>query len=696
MPHSQSFSHTLTPPLPARFLTLPHPLPPRRSAGALLKDMTITGCNDTAVRLLPDPSQWSGRYPEAYPVRIENATLTRNPGSAVRMANGTAAALAGVEVSRNGAGGGSEGYGALFAEAGSLLALRDSVLAANNGSAVNFRGVKLSAERCAFTRNAAENGAGVYAVFVPPPAALYATEDTGTVVPPTGELHVTGCRFSHNEAAGGGGGLFVGDRMSAFVVGSVFVENRASEGAGAHAARDGCLELLRGSAFARNAATERGGGILSRAPLCSRSAMLWDRISVANNTAGGDGGGAYVSEAAFRMIHIANSSFAGNCANGTLPPRAGGAGAGGDGGGLYLGTWSSRVRLSGTGLAGNFAARSGGGVHAIMLSQDDAVDLEVTNCTATLNAAGRVGAAGRPLDPYAEGGALRVLGSMAAVVLNGSAFESNAAGQGGGVSFGADRGSLAAVGGSSFTRNTAAVAGGGVLAGESSSVVLEGVEFADNTASGPEPFFGWSNDLADLDAARAAAGGDAAAGGGFYCFRCYSARVVNCTFLGNLAGAYGGGAAIVQPLGGAAIVGADFAGNAAGNATVEAVRRRRLLAGEAGAPQAAGPAPECGPGGTCANAGFNLGGWATTVDVANPIGDDGKYGGGGGLYVSTLGPVNVSDSHFTGNRAQSGGAWRGYVDVFRCWGCGRQRAARAVAGELCGLQGAAPHWGRRL
>jgi hypothetical protein len=598
------------------------------SAGAVLRDLTVAGCGDAAVHLLPDPSQAAagGRYPNDRPAQLEAVTLIGNAGAALRMDIGTAATVLGSAIERNAARG-----GAVVAAAGTLLNVTDSRLAMNNGSAVNFTGVALVLRGVNFTGNAAVDGAGLWSAFVDPPSALYVTKGTGTVVPPTGTLTVEGCRFEGNKAANGGGGAFVGARMAAFINGSLFKGNEAAEGGGVHAARDGCLESIDRTSFVLNRARSLGGGLLTRAPLCSDSNMTWSRLVFANNTAAGDGGGAYVSEAAYRWLRILGSRFAFNSAAGAAPP-----GRSGDGGGLYLGTWSSRVWLVGTTLAGNAAARSGGGAHAIMLSQDDQVDLTLTNSAAANNTAG----ASRG-DPAGEGGALRVLGSFAALVVGNSSFERNAAGQGGAISFGADRGSVTVLPGTRFERNEAAVAGGALLVGESADASVSGALFSGNVAA----------------AAPNASYREAAVGGGLCCYRCNSARVDGCEFRGNHAGMYGGGAALLRPFVGAKVTGSRFEGNTAAlPALITSHRRRNLLAA---APPMTG---ECS-GGECKseNRGYKLGAWATTVDVANTTADDGSYGGGGGLYLSLAGPINMSDTHFISNQAESGGECRGGV-----------------------------------
>jgi len=626
-----SVKHLLSHAIPLLCFSFPphstHPPHPQqkhqRSAGAVLRDLVITGCPDSAIHLLQDPSQEdsAGRYPENRPVQFETVTLTGNPGAAIRMDNGTAAALFDSAIDRNTAPGGT-----IVAGAGTLLNLTDTRLVGNNGSAVNFTGVTLFANRCNFTGNAASDGAGLWSAFVNPPADLYATEGTGTVVPPTGKVIINGCRFEGNKAKNGGGGIYIGNRMFAFVTSSVFRGNAALEGGGAHAARDGCLEVIDRSQFIANGAGTLGGGLLTRAPLCSRTNMTWSGLVVSDNTANGDGGGVYLSEAAYRWLHIRDSAFSRNRAAGAAP-----AGRSGDGGALYLGTWSSRVWLNGTVLAGNTAARSGGGVHAIMLSQDNEVDLTVTRSNATGNRAG-----GAAADASSEGGALRVLGSFAVVEVGGSSFTNNSAGQGGAISFGADRGSISIGAGTNFSDNRALIAGGGVLVGESADAAVTKSTFSDNTAS--------SQQLTNVR--------EAAVGGGFCCYRCNSVRIVGCTFANNHAGMYGGGAAVLQPYSNALITGSHFDDNSA--ALPVAVTRRRKLA-EA----LAAASVQCGPNGECksANAGFKLAAWATTVDVSNTTADDGNYGGGGGLYLSLRGAVNMSDTHFTSNQAESGGAF---------------------------------------
>ncbi|GBF89398.1 hypothetical protein Rsub_01970 [Raphidocelis subcapitata] len=644
------------------------------SAGAVLRSLNLTGCASEAVLLLPDPSQPSGRYPEDRPVKLDRVSLTANPGAGLRMGNGTAAALSGCAVERNGG-----GQGAVVAAAGALLNLTDSRLDRNsNGPAVNFTGVLLSASGCNFTANSARDGAGVWAEFAPPPPALYATEGTGTVVPAGAVVSVAGCRFEGNEAKEAGGGLFAGARVSALISRCAFVRNKAREGGGAAAARDGCLELISDSRFEANAAAALGGALLSRAPLCRDGRMAWDGAAFVNNSAGGDGGGVYVSEAAFRRIQITNSTFEGNAARG-----AAAAGRGGNGGGLYLGVWSSSVALSGVRLARNAAARGGGGVYAVVLSSqadgNDAdgggePDLRLSNCTAVGNVASGAAGAGLAAAAPGEGGALRVLGSYASVLVEASTFEANAAGAGGAASFGADRGRVAVRGGSRFVSNAAIAAGGALLVGQGTEADLRGCVFEGN-AAGALPAAAGANGTAELAALLAGGGGPAvfggAAGGGFCCYRCGALRLANCSFVGNFASGFGGGAALLRPGAEAELEGCTFERNSAARPP-PAARRRRLLAAlsSAAAPAAAAPAGACGAGAgagapECAGAGPGgpLGGWAAGIDPANTTGDDGRYPGGGGLYVSLSGPVSLSGCRFDGNTAASGGGMIARTDV---------------------------------
>jgi hypothetical protein len=596
----------------------------------VLRDLNIQGCSGSAVALAADPSTPSGRYPDDKPVRLERVTLSSNPGAALRMGNGTAAALSYCSFERN-----TGANGSLVADAGTLLNISNTAFFGNrNGSAVSFRGVRLVARFCNFSGNAAANGSGLWAEFVPPPPELYATEGTGTVVPRAGEVRILGSRFERNAAAENGGALFVGSRMEAFIDSSLFEGNSAAEGGGAHAARDGCLRGITFSRFVGNRAARFGGGLLTRAPLCSGSNMTWSAVTVKNNIADGDGGGVYLSEAAYRWLNISGGSFEGNSARGVNPP-----GRSGDGGGLYLGAWSSRVWLRGARLVNNSAARSGGGLHAVMLSQDDEVDLTLDAVNATANEAGAPGS------DASEGGAARLLGSFAAMAVNASTFERNAAGQGGAISFGADRGSLSVTGGTRFAANAAVVAGGALLAGEGSDVALRNVSFVDNSVARPGP-------------EGSAAVRDMAVGGGFCCYRCNSTVVADCLFRGNHAGTYGGGAALLQAHGAAALEHTSFEANTAARAPAAVVRRRLQAAGSYSMHQAHPPTAACaGAGAECGNpnAGYKLGAWATTVDVANTTTDDGRYSGGGGLYLSVLGPVSMEGCRFSENHAESGG-----------------------------------------
>lgn len=202
--------------------------------------------------------------------------------------------------------------------------------------------------------------------------------------------------------------------------------------------------------------------------------------------------------------------------------------------------------------------------------------------------------------------------------------------QGGAVSVNSELGSFTSVN-SSFINNVALTAGGAVAVTERKAVLISDSTFQGNHLWWPQ----------------------ISAGGGLYCY--LSGRVVikGSRFSSNKA-SYGGGAAILQVSGPSSITDTDFSRNVALPAPLEynspTQRRRSLLKaadrqGFAGHPAsdpkalAHVPADILGP-----NAG-------------NTTADSGFYTGGGGLYVSVAGRVDLNGSCFTDNFAWNGGGF---------------------------------------
>jgi hypothetical protein len=427
-----------------------------RSAGVAFHDLSISGCNSSAIHLLPDPSVPSLHDYARAPLELRSITVSNNKGCALRMDKGTAAALHNVTVIGNGQG--SESYGAIQANAGTILKATYSTFADNNGSAVNFAGVQMTAEHCRFENNLAANGAGLNAAFVAPPVSLYASEAAGTVVPIEGCIRLTNCTLVGNTArVGEGGALRVGSNMVAVLINSTVANNTAiADGGGASVSSGGCIQL-NGTAVMQNTAVRGvGGGVCSRVPRCPHNNMLWINVTVANNTAY-DGGGAYLSGFTSQGITIVNSSFAGNDARGQ--------GQAGWGGALWIGAWYSQVMLNTVALTHNAAAVAGGALHVTVVGEGTRLtdgfaggaQFQMLNCSIMNNRAiSRNSHSAAPT----FGGAINVAGSFASALIGATQLINNSANSGGALTFAIEYGALAVLN-SQFESNRALSGDGG-------------------------------------------------------------------------------------------------------------------------------------------------------------------------------------------------------------------------------------------
>ncbi|KAI8472269.1 MAG: hypothetical protein J3K34DRAFT_504194 [Monoraphidium minutum] len=238
---------------------------------------------------------------------------------------------------------------------------------------------------------------------------------------------------------------------------------------------------------------------------------------------------------------------------------------------------------------------------------------------------------------HAGGGALSLHGSKCSFLLLGLDARGNKAATGGGAVFAAARTSaLLITDGHLEGNNAGAVGGGAVLAGAVGlGAALVRTRILDNRASGA-----------------------LSAGGGFCCHLCTIALLEGCEFANNSAGVFGGGAALLRVVGEATISGSNFHANTVG----------ALLPSRGGATVSKGTGPARDPRARAllqAPSNGSNGGEAAVGEArldeegSDPtdvtISDDMLYPGGGGLYVSALGAVVINTTTMTGNTGANGG-----------------------------------------
>ncbi len=368
-----------------------------------------------------------------------------------------------------------------------------------------------------------------------------------------GGLHVSGNgvvrindgSVSGNFAAGEGGGLWNSASGNLFVNGTSIDGNSATDGGGVYS--DGGNTVLTDAMVAANAASRSGGGVYSEASGSGFQNLTIDNSVIDSNSAGatspGMGGGG-IFAAGFSVI--TDTDIVNNTAiEGTA-----------DGGGVLAPAFSDFSTTGGM-IAGNRAARAGGGVENGGFFSSDGTDFDS-------NSAG------------VNGGALHQSGFAFTVVADADVTNNSAANEGGG--FWNSDGGVLSVLDSSFTSNEAMFGGaifgdgtfsdvsvdrtvftdnvaavnGGAIATEGGSLFLADNSFIGNRAEGNAPELGGgaihtasNNTISNNDLINNSATSPMGNGGGILVAASASGTYFGGTVRGNMAGRAGGGFEVI-------------------------------------------------------------------------------------------------------------------------------------------------------
>ena len=443
---------------------------------------------------------------------------------------------------------------------------------------------------------------------------------------------ITNGFVSNNTAAGDGGGLWNSTTGQMIISGTTFQGNRADEGGGVYT--NGGALTFDGVTIAGNSAATNGGGVYQVGTMVFGFETVQINNSVINlNTAGGTvagtGGGGFYAEGSFLLD---TTDVTNNTAN---------AGKG-DGGGIF-GTATSQVSLQGGNVTGNVAGRAGGGVENSGFFFADSTVFDKN--TAGVNGGALHQTTGNTVLSFSkvtnnsavnQGGGLwnSTTGFLSTIFTD---ITGNVAmtGDGGGV-YGDDDGmgggnSDIELTSGTVSGNTAAVNGGGVAA-LSGLLFLDTVTVTGNVANGNAPGLG---------------------GGGIYTGAMLQA--MNATVSNNTAtsGTGNGGGILVAPTG----TGTFFSGNITGNQAARAgggieVNGGTIVLDNNGTIGAGRDALNLANN----TAGVNGGGLHTsgagvvTIRRANVSGNVAQQEGGG-LWNSATGTLTVDSTTVTGNVA---------------------------------------------
>jgi hypothetical protein len=209
---------------------------------------------------------------------------------------------------------------------------------------------------------------------------------------------ITGLRLTGGDVTGNGGAINSVESLT--VTDSIVTGNASTSSGGGLYLVGGNLAIVKATVSRNSAAVGSGGGVLATNPLGSAQISA---STLANNTAGTDGGGVDLS---FSLLGISDSTISGNF-------------AAINGGGLVLDTLTTTT-VSNSTISGNTSGLDGGGVYVTTAA---AGTTEVAHSTITENIAGvNVAASGGGL--YGTGaGVLRINHSIIA----GNAVDSGAA-----------------------------------------------------------------------------------------------------------------------------------------------------------------------------------------------------------------------------------------------------------------------------
>ena len=237
--------------------------------------------------------------------------------------------------------------GGLYAEDGAVLSFADDS--------------QLGDDNPAWGNTATGNGGGLYAdgaslILIEDSAVVWhntAVDGGGLYLTGGTPLTMTGGALRSNQAAGLGGGLAVA-HGAAYLRDTVIAENAAQQGGGVGFANHAGNQLLAiNTQIISNTAEAEGGGVYSDQANFGLVALDGTgRLS--GNTAGGNGGGLYLTGSANLAL---GSSTLGS------PVEVAGNTTSGSGGGLYFDGPGHLILVGALTLAGNYALADGGGVY---------------------------------------------------------------------------------------------------------------------------------------------------------------------------------------------------------------------------------------------------------------------------------------------------------------------------------------------
>ncbi len=452
-----------------------------------------------------------------------------------------------------------------------------------------------------------------------------------------GRLHIENSVIEANHAPGSGGGIFADESSALTMIDTIVRGNSAKFGGGAWLEEDANVIIHR-SQFTNNSASEAGGGLYLREPIVD----LIDS-TIANNFAGQTGGGIHVDRA---FLNIQSTNIAENVASSL-------------GGGVFLKS-DFPVSIADSTISANRTGElgSGGGLY-IEYSESTTI----TNTTISDNEAGSDGGSGGGI--YASGEVPFEFESELTII--GGTIEGNSASTGGGVAIAQVNVSIS---GTSFTGNSATVAGGGLLTTNlttelpaTPSITLDNVQLVGNTAAygaglcnGNNQSLALTNSLIADNTATQQGGGAVNDGGYLHLVNTdvRANRVVHVGESGLKSSALGGGILNVSSTSDATLV---LEGSQVRDNELEVHGRRGVFAGGGGIANQVG--------GTGSSARLEIrdtvvsGNLALATNVGHSLADDYTVeANGGGMFSSggsesAMASVVIERSSLVDNRAEA-------------------------------------------
>ncbi len=256
----------------------------------------------------------------------------------------------------------------------------------------------------------------------------------GAILNQTGaQLTLSSVNFISNTATTQGGAIY-NDAGTVIIQGGTFISNTSGNRAGAIYNISGTL-TINNSSFISSTAASRGGAIYNDG-LGVSVVTIDGSTFTANQTLGGNGGGAIYNEA---TVNVSDSLFEDNATSATS-----------GGGGAIRNVVSSTLVVADSSFDGNTAYEAGGAIR-------NSGALTVTGSTFASNSV---------ISTTRGGGAIYV-SDLASLLVGNSTFSANSAGEGGAIR---NSGAFSLTN-STFSENSASVSGGGIY--NSSSGILD-------------------------------------------------------------------------------------------------------------------------------------------------------------------------------------------------------------------------------